>query len=82
MAEQMLLYAWQPQGHGQVSFFVMARSEAEARAAVEQCMAEALAQGDDGPYWYLDEHHFADWGTEYYTLRVCGPGDVVINSNE
>jgi hypothetical protein len=31
----MKLFAWQPTGHGPLSFFVMAEDEASARVAVE-----------------------------------------------
>lgn len=68
------LYAWQPQGHGQYSFFVCAENEEAARAAVDEHI--------------LREHKsFAvyaalGWGTDYYSLTVLEPGRVIENANE
>lgn len=70
----MKLYAWKPDGHGELSFFVMAESEAQAVACVEKEIDRMRASGK---YCY-----FEGWGTDYYILTVVGPGVVVINENE
>lgn len=67
------LYAWQPNGHGSDSFFVVAASEAEARHAVERYLAQGSADGAP-----IDAY---GWGTSYYTLTVADPGVVLTNEN-
>lgn len=77
----MKLYAWQPNGHGQVSFFVVAPDEETARAAVEADIERRLARGvldDDG----MSQYECNGWGTDYYTLTVAEPGSVVLNDNQ
>jgi hypothetical protein len=74
------LYAWQPQGHGELSWFVVAESEAQARASVETEITrrKALPIGD------LDrvtEYECGGWGTDYYSLTVAEPGAVLTNGN-
>jgi len=79
----MKLYAWQPQGHGELSWFVCAESEADARAAVDREIARRM----DLPAHDLDRLHpdsmeISGWGTDYYVLRVLEPLQVIYNCNE
>ena len=69
----MKLYAFQPPGHGQTSFFVMAEDEARARACVEARAAEMRAG------WL--SYEVQGWPDDY-RLTVCGPGQIVENSND
>lgn len=74
----MKLYAWQPKGHGETSFFVMAENEADARKYVDA----KIAQG-----WHYQPNvrmdYAADgWGTDYYELTVADVGQVVTNDND
>ena len=64
----MKLYAWRPDGHGQLSFFVMAESEQAARAAVEAAVERIRG---DGRRYDVD-----GWGTDYYELSVYAAGEV------
>ena len=76
----MKLFAWQPQGHGEYSWFVVAVDEHSARTAVEADMARRKLL----PYEDLEhvgELEVAGWGTEYYELTVAEPGQVVVNDN-
>jgi len=66
----MKLYAWQPDGHGEKSFFVMAENIVEA--------LEAVLDAIKG----LDEYYSRGFGTDYYTLTVAGPGKVILNDND
>ncbi len=68
----MKLYAWQPQGHGDWSFFVMAESLEAATAAVE-----AQIKADKDRY-YINCH---GWGTDYYVLHIVEAGVVLTNDN-
>jgi hypothetical protein len=68
----MKLYAWQPNGHGQLSFFVCAESEEAARAAVESQIAK-LEFGD---------YAVRGWGTDYYELTAAEPGEVIEHAND
>lgn len=75
----MKLYAFQPNGHGQYSFFVAAASEEEARNAVADHIA--LHKGK------VDGHHIGGyevegWGTDYYVLTVLNPNEVISNCND
>jgi hypothetical protein len=69
----VMLYAWQPKGHGQYSFFVAATSEEEARIAVEKHMAE-----DE----YIDDYETEGWGTDYYELTILPVGVATSNAND
>lgn len=68
----MKLYAWQPQGHGDPSFFVMAESIEAATAAVE-----AQIKVDKATY-NIDCY---GWGTDYYVLNIADAGVVLMNDN-
>ena len=82
----MKLYAWQPNGHGEQSFFVLAETEEQARAAVEAKIADLLAKHADDNYFEDDgnysEMDFSGWGTDYYKLTVAGVAEVIMNSND
>lgn len=79
MAETVRLFAWQPQGHGEYSFFVAAHSEEDARACVERYIAEHLSKDD---WARLTEYSTDGWGTDYYELTVLEVGQVISNSND
>jgi len=64
----MKLYAFQPRSYGELSFFVMAESEVEARAAVDN--------------YGTEPHEKEGWGTNYYELTVADAGQVLVNSND
>jgi len=74
----MKLYAWQPKGHGEYSFFVCAENEKEARAAVDRYIEEHKNKDDDA---CLRDYEIGGWGTEYYTLTVLNPLQVITNDN-
>ena len=77
----MKLYAWQPNGHGEFSWFVAAETEADAKAAVEKEMArrKALPLGDIDR---ITDYECGGWGTDYYTLTVADAGTVLLNAND
>jgi hypothetical protein len=64
------LYAWQPEGHGELSFFVCAESQEQALAAVEMSVRS------------LRGNECSGWGTDYYQLRIFDPGKVAFNQND
>lgn len=68
MADTVKLFAWQPQGHGELSFFVAARGEEEAREAVDKYIAN-------------EQYRVGGWGTDYYELTVVEVGQVITNDN-
>lgn len=72
--QEIKLYAFQPNGFGQYSFFVMAADEAEARRAIEEYIAENFDSTCNLPY--------AGFGTEAYQLTVLKRGEVVFNAND
>jgi hypothetical protein len=73
------LFAWQPKGHGEFSFFVAATSEEEARKAVDGYIA--LHKGKDDGH-YIDNTTASRWGTDYYELKVVEIGEVITNEND
>lgn len=73
----MKLFAFQPDGHGEQSMFVMAETEEEAKAIVSEHI-EKLVHEKRGYY----ENDFDGWGTDYYLMTVAGPGQVIMNNND
>ena len=72
--QEMKLFAFQPTGCGQYSFFVMAASEREAFEAVERYIEETFGSTCSYPY--------AGFGTDGYKLTVVGCGKVIANAND
>jgi hypothetical protein len=70
MSDDIKLYAWQPDGHGSLSFFVAAGSEAEARAAIQQHIADEK----------IDNYECGGWPSDF-DLIVVDVGEVVTNDN-
>lgn len=75
----MKLYAWIPKGHGPFSFFVMAKSIEEAKAAVLKSIDDC--QLDDYHSGKRLQEKFSD-GTSVYNLEVYEEGEVATNLNE
>lgn len=77
----MQLFAWQPNGFGSLSWFVMAESEEEARKAVEAEIDRRikLPRRDR---MFLYESDRRDWREGQYTLTVLSPGQVIDNAND
>lgn len=75
------LYAFQPNGHGELSFFVVAESEAQAKQYLDDTIAvrSKLDMDDD---LYLAPYYYAGWNTDYYTLKVAEVGQVLVNNND
>jgi len=71
----MKLYAYQPKGHGEYSFFTIAESEEEAKKAVDKYIAETLTENATVKY------EARGWGTDYYRLTVLKAGQVIENDN-
>lgn len=72
--QEIKLFAFQPTGYGQYSFFVMAASEGEALQSVERYIEENFGSTCSYPY--------AGFGTDGYKLRVLGRGEVIVNAND
>ncbi len=72
----MKLYAFQPQGHGEQSFFTIAKSEEEAIKAVKKHIDTHYPKGS------LNEYDAYGFGTDYYKMTVIEEGQVVENNNQ
>jgi len=70
------LYAWHPVGHGPYSWFVVAESEAQAKAAVEAEQQRLLVSDE------ITQYEISGWGTDCFTLTVAEPGQPVCNAND
>lgn len=70
----MNLYAFQPSGYGQYSFFVMAENEDEAHRAIERYIEDTFDSTCNLPY--------AGFGTDVYKLTVLNRGEVIANAND
>lgn len=82
MTESIRLYAWRPDTHSIDSFYVVARSEEEARACVDRYLAD-----ENDEYYRLwpnqkREPWLEEWGTDVYRLTTAGIGEVLTNSND
>jgi hypothetical protein len=69
----MKLYAWQPKGHGQYSFFVCAENEDAAHHAVD---VEVKRLRDEGSNYETD-----GWPSDYWELRIIEPETAIFNDN-
>jgi len=72
----MKLYAYQPDGHGEMSFFTIAESEEKARQVIDKHIKEKYFK--DGKYLYAA----GGWETDYYILTVAEVGEVIENHND
>lgn len=64
------LYAWRPIGHGPLSYFVAARSKAEAELAVIKYMCDEEIDNDEKGGWPYN-----------FDLKVVAIGEVITNDN-
>ena len=71
----MKLYAFRPKGHGELSFFVNADNESEARNLIDKW----IEKWDNRE---LLPHETSGWGTDYYELETHELRQVVVNSND
>ncbi len=72
----MKLYAFQPRGHGELSFFTIAENDAQAIANVQKVIDEKHTK--DGKL----EFEARGWGTDYYEMTIVGVNGVICNDNE
>jgi len=72
----MKLYAFQPNGHGQTSFFTIAKNEKEARKVVNKYVEDNYLKSG------LFNYSVNGWGSDYYTLTVIEEGGVIENDND
>jgi len=69
----MKLFAFEPNGHGQLSFYIIAENEKEAFELVDKYVKENYFKNNK--YDYEAE----GWGTTYYILRKAKKGEVIEN---
>lgn len=67
----MKLFAFQPEGHGQISLFVMAETPDAAREACIRHIGNRMRDYD-----------YRGWGTDHYEMRELAVGEVVENPND
>jgi hypothetical protein len=72
--QEIKLFAFQPTGSGQYSFFVMAANENEAYEHVAQYIKKTFSTTCSYPY--------AGFGTSGYKLTILGRGEVIDNAND
>ena len=73
------LYSWQPNGHGQYSFFVASESLEDANMALQKYIDEHIDKDDEE---YLDGYSIDGIGTDYYKLTISDVGTIVSNAND
>jgi hypothetical protein len=71
MTNKIKLYAFEPNGNGELSFYTIAKNKKEAFDIVDK---------------YVKEKHFSNnkfdydangWGTDYYILTECEYGSII-----
>lgn len=72
----MKLFAFQPQGYGELSFFIMSEALQDAKEEVE-----TWAEIEFGDNW-KEATEMYGWNSYYYKITVVDKGVVVINNNE
>lgn len=70
MSGSLKLYGFYPNGHGQYSFFTMARSEEEAFQRIDAEIKD------------YDSYYVHGWGTDYYTVEVVEQAGILTNNND
>lgn len=78
----MFLYAFQPQGHLQKSFFVMAKNKEEAISAIKKYIDDHSKEENEYQDDYLSEHSYIGFGSDYYLVSELKENEVVINDND
>lgn len=68
----MKLFSFCPQGHGQLSFYIMAESEESATTQVKEYIKNNN----------LDEYDYYGFGTDYYQVTATEPDVVITNRND
>jgi len=76
LENKIKLYAYQPNGHVELSFFTIAESEIEARKIVDKHIKDNNFKNG------LGQFNTGGLCTDYYTLTVCNVGEVIENSND
>ena len=71
----MKLFAFQPQGFGEHSFFVMKETLQEAKDEVEEWAKEEYGSG-----WKKTTEMYG-WGTDYYKATMANEGEIITNDN-
>ena len=66
------LYSFCPQGHGQLSFYIIAESEESAITRIKEYIKNNN----------LDEYDYYGFGTDYYQVTVTEPNAVITNHND
>ena len=77
----MKLFAWQPDGHGQLSWFVCAKTLDDAKKAIDQEISRRLSLDNNDPD-RIRNYDILGWGTDYYALTICAVGTPISNNND
>jgi hypothetical protein len=75
------LYAFQPKGHGELSFFVVVESKEQAKQYLNDAITERSNLDIHDPL-HLRPYHYAGWESDYYELTVAEVGEVITNGND
>ena len=75
----MKLFAWQPKGHGQLSFFICAETKEQAASCIGRYIKKGMENDDESRN---NEYYVRGWGTDYYELTEVDPLTVITNAND
>jgi hypothetical protein len=73
----MKIYCWRPNGHGPLTFSVLASSEVEAQTIIDNYIQEHFRESN-GRLRYEAQ----GWDTGGYELFVYQPGQVMVHEND
>jgi hypothetical protein len=81
------LYAFQPKGHGQKSFFVMAEDKEKAISCIEEYIKRRIIPLTEEEWLNNNPPSFDDYdvsgcGTSYYEMTELSLGEVIENDND
>lgn len=68
----MKLYSFCPSGHGELSFYIIAKSKEDAIKRIKAYIKDNN----------LDEYDYYGFGTDYYQITVTEPNCVLTSCND
>ena len=72
----MKLYAFKPNGHGECSFFTIAKNKKQAIEIIDKHIKDKYYKNGELDY------RAKGWSTDYYKIFIIKEGEVIENDND